>query len=303
MKYILALGSILLMMLLAACGKEEPSSQGVQAADSVSSQGAQTDGTLSSQGSRTAEKPKAQNSLWDAASPGTSMISFSCFDGKSGYTAYEHEEREQLLAELKATPAKRPDAIPYDRIKYPVYGNWIGTKDGRGLQMIWTNGILITRDGEAYEFDFDWEKLTAREWTQKRELSGLVEIPGAYYLMNQNGQWNFSLMTAAEPEKAPADIEMIIKNHSRESVEVSLKNAGKEVWTYGADYSLKVLNGESWYAVPTIPTENWGFVSIGYELAPQQSADRTYSLAMFGELPAGNYKLNVNGCEAEFELP
>ena len=281
MKSHVVLGALLLVLMLSACGKQAPDVKGAQIGDDS----------------------KPRNSLWDAASPDTSVLGFSVFDGKEGFTAHAFEEREEILALLKAAPARRLESIPYDKISFPVYGAWMGTKDGEGLYMIWTNGILITRHGEAYEYDFDWESLAKREWKEKRAFSGLTDLFGSYYLVNQKGSWNYSLMKKEEPKEAPAGIKLEILQREGNSIKAKISNEGTDAWAYGEYFSLSVSDGSNWYEVPPIPTKNWGFYSIGYELAAGGSQERSYGLLMFGELPAGKDKLNVNGCEAEFDMP
>ncbi|MBO4933100.1 MAG: hypothetical protein J6I42_13050, partial [Clostridia bacterium] len=100
------------------------------------------------------------NTLFDTASPETSLMAFYVYDGAEMTCYYLSDDTAEweIINEMKSTSAKPAD-VTTDDVKFPAYGFDIGSTDGWGLYMAWSNGYLYNRDGEAYEFDFDFGKL------------------------------------------------------------------------------------------------------------------------------------------------
>ncbi|WP_138417488.1 immunoglobulin-like domain-containing protein [Aquibacillus sediminis] len=73
---------------------------------------------------------------------------------------------------------------------------------------------------------------------------------------------------------------------------VILENTSDKQYTYGEYYMLeKTING-SWYQVPIVLDENYGFNDIGYELASSDVSEWTVDWDwLYGNLENGQYRL------------
>ena len=83
-------------------------------------------------------------------------------------------------------------------------------------------------------------------------------------------------------------------------VTVALSNHSGEAYLSGEDCSLQVKLDGTWYVVPTTPGENWGFPSTANILRPSETNEIACSLAMYGELPHGTYRIVKDGLAVEF---
>ena len=168
--------------------------------------------------------------------------------------------------------------------------------------MAWSNGYLYNRDGEVYEFDFDFDDLLKDyDFEEKWSRSDGMALPCMRYLVQDENGWNADLMNpAAEPE-APDGITVEI-DYTGETIEAAFRNDGTEPWGFGTYWSLQVNLDGVWYEVPTSPVSNWGFPDIGYELAAGGTWEETYHMEMYGDLPAGQYRFYAFGVTDEFTV-
>lgn len=255
------------------------------------------------------------NTLFANATPSTSVMTFSVFDGSEGFSDWisDNDVKREILAELSAVNAKAVDDWSPDKAVYPMYGVAIGTGDGMGLSMLWTNGYLITRTGEVYKFDYDFAAVMdsldwGNEWTQepqtgsRRNISHVSGMPNDRYLALHDGRWNPEYLCPAGELTPPESISMSLNGWTAEKVSVTISSDSAEEWCYGEYFHLEVLLDGVWYYVPETPDQNWGFTSIGIILQPYDENEESYSLGRYGELPAGTYRLVVEGLSVESEI-
>lgn len=243
------------------------------------------------------------NTLFDTASPETSLMAFYVYDGAEMICYYLSDDTAEweIINEMKTTSAK-PVEVTTNDVMFPAYGFEIGSTDGWGLNMAWSNGYLYNRDGEVYEFDFDFGKLLDEyAFEEKDEWDSVLVLPCVRYLVQDENGWNAELMNpSAEPE-APDGITVEI-DYTGETIEATFRNDGTEPWGFGTYWSLQVNLDGVWYEVPASPVSNWGFPDIGYELAAGGTWDETYHTEMYGDLPAGQYRFYAFGVTDEFTI-
>lgn len=246
------------------------------------------------------------NTLWEEGSPETSamfLYSFNTDGGEARITFNQKDEQAILdrLSAVKATPVADWTA---DKVKLPVYGIEIGTKDGLGVLAAWSNGYLILRDGSVYDFDFDFSTLaTDYQWESSHEVHSLSGMPCGRLLSEGSSGWTTSHLTPAKPLTSPEGISMTRKEQSADKITVELTNNTGTDWCYGEYFSLQVLLNDTWYDVPVLDDKNYAFADIGIILPDGENREKTYNLAMYGSLPEGSYRLVVEGLSAEFDLP
>ena len=246
-----------------------------------------------------------KNTLFAEASPESSALELQWFDVTAGESRilYDTASEKEILAELEKVRAKKVEDWSPEKVTYPAFGLWIGSEDGEGVQCAWCDGYLLMRDGSVYEFDYDFYALAENyDWEYLRDIDSAAELYCGRFLAEGGGKWHPIHMTPAAEKIPPEGISMTLTEANRENLTAELTNASGESWCYGEYFSLEALLGDTWYAVPTTPEHNWGFTDIGLILEPGQTREETYNLLMYGELPAGTYRLVVEGLTAEFEL-
>gem|GEM_PF-3002179 len=91
--------------------------------------------------------------------------------------------------------------------------------------------------------------------------------------------------------KTDSGVKMIVNSViPREGITITLENKTASEFTYGSDFTLYLNGNDSWETVQPI-IDDWGFDSIGYDIAPQSTTDEIFIdwSWLYGELPGGNY--------------
>lgn len=246
------------------------------------------------------------NDLWEDASPGTSAMHFYRFDEEGGYgnITFNQTDEGKILDRLSAVDATPVTDWTADKVKLPVYGIEIGSKDGWGILAAWSNGYLILRDGSVYKFDFDFSALeTDYEWEYSRAPGSLSAMPCGRLLSEGPDGWVAGHLAPAEEPTPPEGISMTLKEQTAGKITVNLTNNGDTEWMYGEYFTLHALLDGTWYEVPVLDDKNYGFNDIGYILPAGKTQEESYSLGSYGTLPEGTYRLVVEGMSVEFSLP
>ena len=216
------------------------------------------------------------------------------------YSMYTATTEKEFLAELSNITVKEVDDWSPDKLEYPLYGMWIGTSTGESLNVAWTGDYLITEDGKTYKHDFDIEELISRyEWRDTSTFSNATFFPCSRALSLGTDGWNTSLLKEVIDLSAPDGIEMTLVNREDSTFTIKLTNNTDEDWCYGTYFSVQALIDETWYDIPTIPG-NWAFPDIAIMLMPKASVEETYNIGMYGDLPAGTYRLEVEDMTIAF---
>ena len=245
------------------------------------------------------------NGLMEGASPSTSALAIYYYNGENVFCSYIFESNieQDILYELDAVRAVEVDDWSLEDITLPIYGLRIGATDGLDIFAAWCNGYWISQTGNVYRFDFDFAKLEKKySWSHEQELSSFSVFPCAYFLTQDERGWNSTLLVPTEELKAPDGITMTLEAWDIDTVKVSIKNDSSTDWMYGELYSLHVSLNSVWYDIPPTPG-GWAFISIGLTIGGGQTQNKTYHLDMYGELPAGTYRLVAFGLSVEKIIP
>ena len=234
------------------------------------------------------------NRLMGNASAVNSAFMFSKFDGEivMNRTVFQSvSHRQDIIDELSSVPVARVTGWTLDDITLPIYGIHMGTTCGHGMWAAWSNGFWITRAGEVYRFNFDFEEFIERQqWEMPRTDLSFVSFPNAFNLTRDENGWRNTLLKPAKELNPPDGIAIGFVSNTNESVTFTLTNNKDVYWLYGTPFRIDALINDVWYVIPTMPG-NWGFPSIGLILEAGHTETSTYSLHMYGELPIGTYRL------------
>jgi len=165
---------------------------------------------------------------------------------------------------------------------------------------LWSDGYFITKTGDVYEFEYDFEEfLFNHPWSAPEELFNVDLMPCAKYVACAEKGWNTSFMTKAQPLTPPEGIEMQMQLDGADA-KVTFTNNTEEEWGYGLDFGLQVLVDDVWYIVPA--EQEMGFCMVLMLLPPGERAEQTYSLASYGDLPTGTYRFVTQQLSSEFTV-
>ena len=245
---------------------------------------------------------KGGNEVFKDASPETSCLEIFVYDGERVSCEYlfDINQEKSLLEKLSKVSISETN-YSADDIITPVYGIGISKKDGFPLACAFTNGLMITSDGKAYKFDFDFNSLmNDYAWTDKTEFETTSFFPCARELSEIGGRWNKDFLSKAKELTAPQGIEMKLISRESEKITVELTNNTSEEWIYGEHFAIQTkLDGE-WYDIPMTSGTNWAFNDLAYILMPGQSQEKLYNISMYGELPEdGEYRFVMEELSVE----
>lgn len=247
----------------------------------------------------------APNQLMGNASAENSAFMFYSYDGETVLRRVVFQSashRQGIIDELISVPVTRVTSWTLDDITLPIYGIEMGTTCGHGMRAAWSNGYWITQSGNVYSFDFDFEAFIERQrWESPRTDNSFAWFPNAVNLTRDEEGWRDTLLTPTMELNPPEGIEMAFVSNTNENVTFTLTNNNDVDWDYGVHFRVDALLNGVWYNIPKTP-ENWGFVDIGLMLEAGQTETKTSGLDMYGELPAGTYRLVTHDMYVVFEI-
>lgn len=249
-------------------------------------------------------RPDSSGLLADA-SPETSAMTLFIYDGTSVRLSYMFDsgKEREILDALRLAEAEPVEGWSAKDATLPVYGIEIGREDGLSLFAAWTNGRWIAQDGSVYKFDFDFEGLSQRkEWESAGELPSFTSFPCARVFTQENHKWNPRFLVPAPPLNPPPGITMTLDSWDKDTAAVTISNESGGEWSCGEFYELQVLIDGVWYEIPAMPG-NWGFNCMGFYVPDGGTQSMINHLAMYGELPAGKYRLVIRELSAEHVIP
>lgn len=243
------------------------------------------------------------NPFFDAVKAEGSSLTCAVYDGSVTRSSWTYgESLRTLLADLAAASYTRDaDWTPSD-VTLPIRG-FSGQKYGSEFEVAFSNGRLITQEGIAYFFDFDFSDLeTAYAWDEGWNESPNAIFPCARWLLIENNAWRADLMVPTPALDPPAGITATLDSWDTVAqLSVTLRNDSTETWNFGKRYHLQALLGGQWYNIPGRVGEVQFFEDIGYSLAPGESREMTYNLSYYHDLPEGTYRLVMYDLAVEFQ--
>ena len=250
------------------------------------------------------DKTPVSNGLMANASPSTSALTVYSYKGDtvSRSHIFDAPAINSLIAELDAVKAVKTDEWTLDDITVPIYGFEIGKTDGFSIRAAWSNNYWITDTGDVYKFKFNMAELFEKyPGKDARKYINFTIMPNAYYLTQDENGWSDTLLKPISELTPPEDITMTLKSWDKDKVTVCFTNNGDTEWMFGEHFGLMVDISGVWHSIPTTP-DNWGFNDIGYILPPGETREKEYLLIMYGDLPAGTYRLSTHDLTVEHTI-
>ncbi len=249
------------------------------------------------------------SNLFALASPKTSAIHMSFYDGTEGISGFlfnPEDDRVSVVESLNRVDAVMVEDWTPEFITYPAYGFEVGSTDGEGYSAFWSNGYLVMKDGRVYRYDYDfgevWKKYS---WSEKNPIEALADMPCGRYLTQDENGWIVSNMHPADAPTAPDQISMRCIEWTNEHIVYELENNGSEDWPYGTVYELNVLLDGEWYKVPVNCDHYYIFNDLLFYLEPGEVKQDTVILTKnnpYSDLPPGHYRLVLYGVILEGDV-
>ena len=226
------------------------------------------------------------------------------YDGKTvrDTTLYDRDA-EQILRILQ-NEIRKPVKVDISSLQPPVYG-FKGNSDNKwdSVGGLWADGIFLCEDGTAYALEEDFSKWF--DGIYRGSMDRLSLIPCIHFLAKADGQWNPEYLYAIceEPEHS-VGISMELVEQTDTDLTVRFRNETAKNWHYYYHYDLDVCIGDLWYRVPLtyVPASvqpQWA----GLPVEADKYATGTIPIfADYGRLPAGQYRLVVQGMTLEFDI-
>jgi len=241
--------------------------------------------------------------LMPGVSPENSALGLYIYDGETitRQHLFETEAGRAEAIEPFRTAKVKPAAVDMTTLRPPFYGLEMGGSDGWSVYGLWSDGYFIMGDGTAYEFDYDFEAFRQRyAFGEPDEFQTLTVMPCASHVAKSENGWNKAFLTEAEDPKAMADVTARLTGQTSELITAEFLNERITEWYYDYGYSVQVLLNDVWY---TIPPERLVPIIEALRILPAGgSSEEAFSLAPYGKLPAGLYRVFCNGLTVEFSI-
>lgn len=230
------------------------------------------------------------------------------------YTMSDTEEVDSFLEQIDRLSAEPAKEWTNELVTLPIYCVAVMQKpegDALGAHITygyWSNGYWIAADGQAYKMKLPTESLKADyEWEEEKPFSTIRTLAAVKPLVVDEQGWKKEFLTEAPPA---ATIPGLVTSATKEgdTLTVSIDNQGESGYMGDKyDYVVEVCLDEVWYELPFAV---WGRYSRGDVpwFDPGVKSTLTYSLDIYGSLPAGTYRLVTGSGEdrenlVEFVLP
>jgi len=232
----------------------------------------------------------------------TSALALYIYDGQTITRQHLFEDdryREQVMEQFHNAQACET-SVDVTTLEPPFYGIEMGAGDLGVTYGLWSDGYFITGSGGVYSFDFDFEAFSREHpWDERDTFTNLAVMPCADIVAKTEDGWNDAFLTMAEELTPPVGITMQVQIDGMD-VDVTFANDSGAEWGYGYDYGLQVLLDDHWYYVPA--EQQVAVIDILCMLPDGKQTQERYSLAPFGQLPAGTYRFVTQQLSSEFTV-
>ncbi len=209
---------------------------------------------------------------------------------------------------LRNTPSEEVKNFSHDKIKLPIYGLKIRIEKEPSFFALFSNGYLLTQNGDVYKFDYDFATLLERDFPVELEKSELSNsFPGLRLAAEDNEKWVGEFMPNAviEPTTHYGSLDkkegvwIEIKKFDDLTAYGIIHNDNYELLEYGDNFDLHALVDGEWKWIP--------WLADVYFPMPANESSRNYiemnfHLGLYAPLPAGRYRIIFDGLTAEFDI-
>ena len=217
-----------------------------------------------------------------------------------------YEELQKTMRKVLSCKGTKTKDFSANKITFPIISLVVSPEEFNvqnepGEAIVWTNGYLITDGGDVYLCDMDFDPITEDSdlfkcWEFDFEFT--YAISDFRNLAMAYGKWDAGLMKTMQPElmKAPDNVKAkVVREFEDERgkwITVEFDNYSNIDWKFSSSHYMAIEINDSYYAIPVDPCfDNYtvGAVSYNYESIQHEITTEDYLLAIYGELPPGDY--------------
>ncbi len=244
----------------------------------------------------------------------TKSIEIASYDGTRQLTApmlhrevaNETKLLDEIMNSFRDTPSEKVKNFSHNKIKLPIYGLKFTAKDKPSFFALFSNGYLLTQNGDAYKFEYDFASLMEKNFQKELEESELDNFfPGLRLAAEENGKWVGDFMPAAvtiykhSNSLAQAGASLEIKGFDGKAVHGIIHNNKHVLLEYGEPFDFHALVDGEWKDVPSL--HEFYFIMPLYSTVKEYFEFNFY-IGQYAPLPTGKYRIIFHGLTAEFDV-
>lgn len=252
---------------------------------------------------RKAESVTGKNTpaLLENASVSSSAMGFWEYDGNTAYMCwlFNKDSEQEIVNYINNIELESPvNGIDAEKLTGNMYAITIWDKDGNDISFTWRDGYVFLKDGNIYKADIDFNRIKDYQWEEKNQTK-ITSFPCMYYIAKKDGKWNKNFLEKSKKLKANG-LKITSVKLNGTGLNIKLKNTKKTQALFGEYFSLQVKIDGKWYYIPA--KEEMAFNDIAHILEAGKSIKKTYNISPYGELPAGKYRIVIEGASATFNI-
>ncbi len=244
----------------------------------------------------------------------TRYLEIASYDGMRQFTApmlhregaNETKLLEEIMNSFRQTPSEKVKNFSHDKIKLPIYGLKFTVKDKPSFFALFSNGHLLTQNGEVYKFDYDFASLMEMDFPKELKTSDLNNsFPGLRLVAEDNGKWIGDFMTEAvnlfdnSTSLVKKGVTLEIKDFDGKIAYGIIHNENYSLLEYSEAFNFHTFVDGEWKNVP--PLHEFYFIEPLY-MSAKKNFEKEFHLGVFAPLPAGKYRIIFCGLTAEFDV-
>ena len=223
--------------------------------------------------------------------------------------ANETKLLDEIMNSFRDTPSVKVENFSHDKIKLPIYGiEFVSLTDNSNINALFSNGYLLTSNGEVYKFEYDFAALMEKDFQEEvKETELLKTFPSLRLAAYDNGKWVGDFMPAAVTKYkhnnslAQAGASLEIKGFDGKAVHGIIHNNKHVLLEYGEPYDFHALVDGEWKDIPYISPYDYYFIMPLYSTTAD-FFEKNFYIEQYAPLPAGRYRIIFSGLTAEFDI-
>lgn len=238
------------------------------------------------------------------------------YEGGSGTGCYAEEAKAigEIFEKLDGVSAKKAEEWSPKLVTYPIYAIVATYKEKESIIPeyfcgYWSNGYYISADGSAFQFSYDFDKLTDKSvFTGTTEDISIADMPMSGILVSDTSGWKKEFLTEAASANEVSGLVAQMVEFTDKELTISYEHQGEISVEFGPEeYVLEVELDGTWYELP--PERLWR-TDMGqwHEINPGGQGTECLDLSVYGDLPNGRYRYVAEGKDerisiVEFDIP
>lgn len=238
------------------------------------------------------------------------------YEGGNGSGVYTGDAKAigEIFQSLDAVSVKKAEGWSPSLVTAPIYAVIASYNVEESIipeyfYGYWSNGYYITTEGAAFQFSYDFTKLTDKSaFTGTIEDVSIADLPMSGALVSDTAGWKKEFLTEAAPANEVPGLVAQMVEFADEKLTISYEHQGDVALEFGPEeYVLEVKLDGAWYELP--PNRVWRTDRGQWnEINPGGKGKECLDLSFYGDLPDGCYryvteKKNERISIVEFVLP